>query len=256
MSTSPTKLFSIKNKVIIVTGGAGFLGKKYVRALASAGAKVVVWDRIGKNSVDITDESAVQNATADIIKKHGRIDVLINNAAMNPAVGSGASKAQFAPYEEYPIKLWENELQVNLTGMMICTKAVAPTMMRQKSGSIINVASELSVIAHNQSLYKDSKNRKFKSIAYTTTKAAALGFTIQWAARLGSYSVRVNTFSPTGIEKKDQPSEFVARYGATTMLGRMAKPKDCLGPIIFLCSDASSYLTGANLVVDGGRTAW
>jgi len=252
-------LFLVKDKVIILTGGGGFLGSQYARALTEGGAQVIRWDMCeasGVTVVDITDEQAVQEAVADVVEQYGHIDVLINNAAMNPPAGSEEAKKYSLPYEEYSIELWKKELEVNLTGMMICTKAIAPHMMKQRSGSIINVSSDVSVIAHDHRLYADSENRRFKSIAYTTSKSAVLGFTRQWAARLGSYNVRVNTFSPVGMQMSGIAEDFVQRYGDTTMFGRMAQENEYNGAIIFLCSDASAFMTGANLLIDGGRSAW
>lgn len=253
------ELFSLKGKVIIITGGGGFLGTQYARALSSAGAELIRWDvkaSRGVDVVDITNEKEVQSAVRAILKKHGHIDALINNAAMNPAAGSEDAKRYSRPYEEYPIDLWEKELKTNLTGMMICTKAVTPGMIKKKNGAIINIASELSVIAHDHRVYADSTNKRFKSIAYTTTKSAILGFTRQWAARLGRYNVRVNSFSPVGMQMQGIPKDFIKRYGDTTMMGRMAKEDEYAGAIIFLCSDASLFMTGHNLIIDGGRSAW
>lgn len=275
MAHNQDDLFSVKDKVIIITGGAGFLGLHYAEALGNAGAQVIIFDaknpasleesiaplkksgvRIRAESIDITNEPDVQHAVQKIVKEFGHIDALINNAAMAAALGGPEITAQFFPYEEYPIELWEKELKINLTGTMICTKAVAPIMMKQKSGSIINGASEVSVIAHDHRIYNDPENKKFKSIAYVTAKTALTGFTRQWAARLGAYNVRVNTFSPTGVETPAHPKEFVTRYGETTMFGRMAQANEYNGAILFLCSDASAFMTGHNLVVDGGKSAW
>lgn len=266
MKTNESRnLFDLSGKVIILTGGAGFLGTHYARALADAGAEVVLWDSRDDfpaaevsfpQKVDITDERQVGDAVGEVLRRWGRIDGLINNAAMNPVIDSEEAKKQFVPYEEYPLDLWERELKVNLTGTMICTKAIAPKMMAQKSGSIINVASEVSVIAHDHRIYNDPENRKFKSIAYTTTKTAVLGFTRQWAARLGRHNVRVNAFSLGGVQTEKMSPDFVHRFGDTNMFGRMARPGEYNGVMIFLCSDASSFMTGANLTADGGKTAW
>ena len=250
-------LFSLKDKVIIITGGTGLLGRQYVTALTEAGAQVIVWDKSGTaEPVDITDEASVLQAVAKIAEKFGRIDALVNNAAMNLAVDDPAAKQAQVPYEEYPIDLWEKELKVNLTGTMICIKAVAPVMMKQCSGSIINIASELSVIAHDRRVYNDQTGRRFKSVAYPTTKAGILGLTRQWATRLGEYNVRINAFSPSGVDSGTMPADFVERYSATTMFGRMAGLEEYNGAIIFLCSDASAFMTGQNLIIDGGRSAW
>lgn len=258
-------LFDLTGRVIVLTGGAGLLGPHYASALTQAGAQVVLWDRRDdfvatgaalNQRVDITDETQVKKAVSKIYDQFGRIDGLINNAAMNPAIGSEEAKKQFVPYEEYPIDLWEEELKVNLTGMMICTKTIAPIMMSQRSGSIINVASDVSIMAHDHRVYNDPENRRFKSIAYTTTKSGVLGFTRQWAARLGRHDIRVNSFSLGGVQTEKMPADFVRRFSDLNMLGRMADADEYNGVIIFLCSDASKFMTGFNLVMDGGRTAW
>jgi len=273
MINNPQDIFSVKGKVIIITGGAGYLGMQYAEILGKAGAKVIVWDNKDKEAmkkceadlkkkkvsatimaVDITNEDLVQKAVKEVIKKLKTVDVLINNAAMNPAVGSEEAKKQFVPYEEYPIELWRKELEVNLTGMMICTKAVAPTMIRNRKGLIINVASEVSNIAHDHRVY--NQKNKYKSPAYVTTKTGVVGFSRQWAARLGEYGIRVNAFSPGGVYKEGMPKDFVKLFGNTNMFGRMAKSFEYAGPILFLCSNASSFMTGANLTVDGGKSAW
>lgn len=252
--------FDIKDRVIILTGGAGFLGQQYIDALHSAGARVIVWDNRKRQSnkahfdlVDITNESAVQSATDGVVKEFGRIDVLINNAGMNPAVGSPEAEQQFTPYEKYSVDLWRKELEVNLTGMFICIKAVAPVMMKQRSGSIVNVASELSVVAYDHRIYAPGRR---KSPAYITTKSGVVGITRSWASHLGEYGVRVNAVSWGGMQTKNHPEEFVKKYSHLNMLGRMAQVGEYNGVIIFLCSDASSFMTGHNLVVDGGKTAW
>lgn len=273
MIKNPYGIFSVKNKIIIITGGAGYLGMQYAEILGKAGARVVVWDNKDKEAmkkcdvdlkkkkvsamvmtVDITNEGLVQKAVKVIIKKFKTIDVLINNAAMNPAVGSEESKKLFVPYEEYPIELWRKELEVNLTGMMICAKHIATIMIKNKRGSIINIASEVSNIAHDHRVY--NQKNKYKSPAYVTTKTGVIGFSRQWAARLGEYGIRVNAFSPGGVYKDGMPEDFVKLFGNTNMFGRMAKPFEYAGPILFLSSDASSFMTGTNLTVDGGKSAW
>jgi NAD(P)-dependent dehydrogenase (short-subunit alcohol dehydrogenase family) len=252
-------LFSLKNKVIILTGGAGYLGQHYARGLKAVGAKVLLWDKRGGQgimAVDITNEAEVNQAVQLVVKKYRRIDVLINNAAMNPGVEGTSSQDQFVPYEDYPLDLWERELKVNLTGTMLVTKAVAKIMMKQKSGSIINIGSDAAVVAHDHRVYNDPQNRKYKSIAYSTTKTGLVGFTRQWAPRLAQFNVRINTFSPTGTSAPNQPIDFIARYSAGNMFGRMPDPAEYFGPLIFLCSEASSFMTGQNLIVDGGKTVW
>lgn len=240
-------MFDVKDRVIVITGGSGFLGTQFATSLTDAGAEVVIWDK--KDGVDITDEAAVEQA----VKKLKRIDVLVNNAGMNPAVGSPEAEQQFTPYENYSMDLWRKELEVNLTGMFICIKAVAPIMMKQKGGSIINIASELSVIAYDHRIYTPGRR---KSPAYITTKSGVVGMTRAWAAHLGEYGVRVNCVSWGGMQTKNHSADFVKKYAALNMLGRMAQEGEYNGVIQFLCSDASSFMTGHNLVVDGGKSAW
>ncbi len=262
-------IFDIRGKVIIITGGAGNLGSGYAQFLKEQGGYVVVWDNCKLDllksmvtkglcnvaeRVDIVSEEEVKKAVGRVMKVKKRIDVLINNAAVNPAVDGVKLSQLFAPYEDYPMDIWEKELKVNLTGMMMCTKYVARAMIKQGQGSIINVSSDVSSIAHDHRVY-DQVN-KFKSIAYTTTKTAVLGFTRQWAARMGMHNVRVNSFSLGGVKTANVPDDFAKRFGDMNMLARMARPNEYNGAIQFLCSDASSFMTGANLIVDGGKSSW
>lgn len=250
-------LFDIEDKVIIVTGAGGYLGRGYCKALAEAGATVVGWDNRpgeGVELVDITDEAQVKQAVVGVVKKYGRIDGLVNNAAMNPWPGDPDADKQFVPYEEYPIDLFRKEMDINLTGMMITTKHVAPVMIKQKSGSIVNVASEAGVAAHDHRVYQNPG--RYKSPAYTASKTAVIGLTRQWAARLGECGVRVNSLSPGGVYNPAMPKDFMERFGAMNMLGRMAQPGEYEATVQYLLSGASSFMTGANVVVDGGKTAW
>lgn len=272
MLNDPFVKFRLDDRVLILTGGAGFLGQQYIQIFADAGAHVVVWDKNPKDeflrsslvkektaavmTVDITDEAQVQEAVAAIIKNFGNIDVLINNAAMNPAVGTDESKQQCVAYEDYPIELWEKEFKVNVTGSMICIKAVATHMMMNHKGVVVNIASGVAVDAYDNRVYRRvGWHDRYKSIAYTASKTAVLGLTRQWAERLGPYGIRVNSFSPGGVQTPQQSLEFVESYSGGTLLRRMAQIGE-YGPILlFLCSDASSYMTGHNLVADGGKSA-
>ncbi len=250
-------LFDIQNKVVILTGAGGYLGRGYAKSLAEAGAKVVGWDQRegeGVEKVDITNEDEVKEAVARIVEKHGHIDGLINNAAMNPWPGDPDADKQFVPYEEYPIALFRRELDINLTGMMITMKHVAPVMMKQGGGSIVNVASEAGVAAHDHRVYQTPG--RYKSPAYTASKTAVIGLTRQWAARLGEHGIRVNALSPGGVYNPAMPDDFMKRFGAMNMLGRMAQPGEYEATMQYLLSDASSFMTAANIVIDGGKTAW
>ena len=255
-SQSIHERFSLEGKVCIITGAEGFLGKHYVEAIKEAGGIPVSLDTVGEPDfkVDITSEEAVQEVKEKILATYGRIDVLINNAAMNPAVGDKNSDKLFAPVDDYPLELWAKELQVNLTGMFICCKAVIPLMKKQGKGVIVNVASEVSEIAHDHRVYNTPG--KYKSPAYVTSKTGVVGLTRALAAQLGQYNIRVNAFSPGGVENPKMPRDFVERFGNANMLSRMAQPDEYNAAILFLCSDASSFMTGHNLVADGGKSAW
>lgn len=260
--------FSIEKKIIIVTGAAGNLGSGYARFLSEAGALVYAWDKDEEKlkkafteneslkvaAVNIVDEEGVNSAVASILGAHNRIDGLINNAALNPAVGADDGTDLFAPYESYSIDLFRREIDVNITGMMITMKAIAPTMINQRSGSIVNVASEVAVIAHDHRVYQ--KEGKYKSPAYSASKTAVVGLTRQWAARLGEHNVRVNSISIGGVQSPGVPADFAKRFGEMNMLMRMAQPGEYNATMQYLLSDASSFMTGSNLIIDGGKTAW
>jgi NAD(P)-dependent dehydrogenase (short-subunit alcohol dehydrogenase family) len=245
-------LFSVKGKVIILTGGSGFLGSQFHRHLTSGKAKVVVFDNQADDPVDITNPSDVKKAVDKTFKKYKQIDGMVNVAAINATPGSETFKNFWKPYEKYPLELWKKEIDVNLTAAHIVTQAVAPVMMKQKSGSIVFLTSDLALIAPNNSIYQEGD---FKDIAYVTSKTGLLGLTRSWASYLGKYNVRVNAAVPGGMYN-GQAADFVKKNNALNMLGRMAKQDEYNGAIQFLLSDASSYMTGASLIVDGGRTAW
>lgn len=252
-------VFSVRGKVVIITGGGGLLGREWARALTRAGARVVIFDTAPQKKtnaysvvVDITDQKDVRRAVGNVIKKYGRIDVLINGACLNPAPDSSDSTRQWNAYEFYPIDLWKKEFDVGLTGALIATQAVALQMKKQKSGSIINISSIYGLIAPDNRIYDTGK---YKSIAYAALKAGLLNFTRAWAGHLGPYNIRVNTVSFGGVFA-NQNKNFVKKYGERTMLGRMIQKKETVGPIFFLASDASSSMTGANLIIDGGWSAW
>ena len=260
---TPEEIFSVKDKVVIITGGAGMLGKEYASVLSAAGARVVLFDKLDNPGltekplvrymkVDITERAAVLAAVINVEKEYGRIDALINNAAMNPVPDSPESKSQFVPYEEYPQELWQKEIAVGLNGMLFLTQAVVPIMKRQGSGSIIKISSTYGNVGPDNRIYGSGK---YKSIGYATTKGAVLNFTRAWASYLRGTGIRVNALTPGGVFA-GQSTEFVKAYEEKTILGRMADKTDYNGAILFLASDASRYMTGANLVVDGGWTAW
>ncbi len=184
------------------------------------------------------------------------MDVLVNNAAINDKVESRESTDPI-PFEEFPLHQWKSAIDVNLTGTFLCCQIFGAEMAKHRRGSIINVASTYGIVGPDQRIYRDNQGqqRLFKSPAYSATKAAIIGLTKYLAAYWGPTGLRVNALSPGGV-KTTQDSQFITNYSERTPLGRMANPEDFRGAIVYLASDSSSYLTGTNLVVDGGWTAW
>ncbi len=266
------KIFSLENKTAIVTGALGLIGKEHCKALSEAGANVVVADidevkcsEFAKTlspqsfgaSLDVTKPETIKNLRDKILKKFGHINILVNNAAINDMFENPKAASEQSKFENYPLELWQKSVDVNLTGVFLCSQILGSEMAKQKSGSIINIASTYGIAAPDQALYikQDGTQSFFKPPAYSATKGAVIMFTKYLAAYWGKDGVRVNTLTPGGVEN-NQDEFFIEKYSAKTPLGRMANPYDYKGALIFLASDASSYMTGANLVVDGGWTCW
>jgi NAD(P)-dependent dehydrogenase (short-subunit alcohol dehydrogenase family) len=279
MTMSRPSAFDLEGKVAIVTGAVGLLGKHHVRALRAAGAHVALADvaegpvaafarelaaeqdggpgELVPIAVDITSKASLAAMRDELLAKFGRIDALVNNAAINDKFESPEAGAELSKFENYPIELWQRSLDVNVTGMFLACQAIAPVMANAKRGSIVNVASTYGMVGPDQSIYvkPDGTRSFYKSPSYPTTKGAVLNFTRFLAAYYGGQNVRVNSLSPGGVEA-GQDAYFIANYSKKTPLARMAAPHEMGGAVVFLASDASSYMTGANLVVDGGWTAW
>ncbi|MFM8850441.1 MAG: SDR family oxidoreductase [Cytophagales bacterium] len=264
------ELFSLKGKTAIVTGACGLLGKHHCYALAEAGAKVIAADvdevaskkvaqELGEGhmgvGLDVSSDLSVIEAKESILKRYGRIDVLVNNAAINDMFENPSAALELSKFENYPISLWKKSLDVNVTGVFLCSQIFGTMMAEAKQGSIINIASTYGVTAPDQKLYQNEKGEQtfYKSASYPTTKGAVISFTRFLAAYWGDKGVRVNALSPGGVENGQQEF-FKSNYAGRTPLGRMAQPTDYKGAIVFLASDASNYMTGGNLVVDGGWT--
>ncbi len=264
-------LFSLKNKTAIVTGACGLIGKEHCRALNEAGANVVVLDVNEADAVsfaaalgdqhlgigaNVTNADSLKQARDKIITRYGTIDVLVNNAAINDMFESPAMAAEQSMFENYPLEMWQKSLDVNVTGVFLCSQVFGSVMAKQQRGSIINIASTYGIVGPDQSIYRNETGEQtfYKSPSYPATKGAVVNFTRFLAAYWGHKGVRVNTLSPGGVENK-QDDFFVGNYSKKTALGRMAVPGDYKGAIVFLSSEASAYMTGANLIVDGGWTA-
>ncbi len=263
-------MFNLSGKVALVTGALGLIGKEHCKALAQAGATVIVADlsiaecvdfasTLGNHSegiaLEITVESEVEKCADWVEKEFGRLDILVNNAAINDHFQTSSDLLSLSSFENYPVDMFQKSWEVNVKGLFLCSQKFGKIMLKNKQGSIINIASTYGVVGPDQSLYKDENGQQlfFKTPAYPTTKGAVINFTRYLAAYWGEQGIRVNTLSPGGVEN-GQTDFFMQQYSAKTLLKRMAKPDDYAGALVFLASDASSYMTGANLVVDGGFT--
>jgi NAD(P)-dependent dehydrogenase (short-subunit alcohol dehydrogenase family) len=260
------KLFKLQGKVAIVTGAAGQLGGLYVRTLLAAGLKVVALDidlnnprgqlkkikgsRLLKLSADVTHKLSLQRALRAVLDRFGCIDILINNAALDvpPHRTSG-------PFEIFDEKLWDQTMAVNLKGVFLCCQVFGAAMARAQKGSIINISSIYGILSPDQRIYQYRKPAFFKPIDYSVSKAGILNLTRYLATYWSGKGVRVNTLTLAGVANA-QDSRFLKNYTAKIPLGRMAESGDYRGAILFLASEASSYMTGANLVIDGGYSCW
>ena len=269
--------FDLSGRVAVVTGGVGLLGAEFCRTLAEAGAAVVVVDLNDSASqalaesltssgyralalpADITRPDSVKAAVEKTLSTFGQIDILVNSAALDPKFDPEAVDRGITPgaFEDYPLDLWNSALNVNLTGMFLMTQAcVRPMLQQGKKGSIINICSTYGLNGPDQRIYvKDGQRVAFKPVYYTVTKAGVMGFTRYLAAYYAQTEIRVNALTPGGVFNNHE-DYFVKNYSAKTILGRMARKDEMNGALLFLASDASSYMTGNNVVVDGGWTAW
>ncbi len=267
--------FNLENRVAIITGGAGLLGAHYGQALAEFGAHVVIADIEGAAAIeiarqvseesgveafayaaDVSDPNSVRDMVAATLQKFDRIDILVNNAALDPKFDPDHIGEHTNRFEDFPFDMWQRALDVNLTGMYLCAQAVCAPMLEANRGLIVNVSSTYGIVGPDQRLYeREGEPVQYKPVTYTVTKAAVLGLTKYLAAYFRNTGIRVNTLTPGGVFA-GHDEEFVRRYSDKTILGRMADPDEMSGALLFLVSDASSYMTGANLVVDGGWTAW
>ncbi|CAB4660418.1 unannotated protein [freshwater metagenome] len=268
--------FSLANKVVVVTGAAGLLGKNHVKAIADAGGVPVLIDidrsrlqlvveefKKTHNTeymhfvVDITDENQVKNCCENVVKKLVRIDGLVNNAANNPKIESNGVNEQ-SRLENFSIESWREDISVGLTGAFLCTKYFGAAIAKQ-GGSIVNISSDLGLIAPDQRLYEkiglSPDNQPVKPVTYSVVKTGLIGLSRYTATYWAKQGVRCNSLCPGGVENSQDPS-FVAKLTSLIPLGRMAKQNEYHGSLVFLLSDASSYITGTELIADGGRTAW
>jgi len=257
-------LFDLSGRVAVVTGGMGQLGRVYAAGLAERGMRVASFDiaaghapdGVQAHDVDITDRAAIEQAMREIEGEWGVPHLLINNAGLDSP--PDAPVEEVGPFEDYPEAAFDAVMDVNVKGTLLCCQVIGGAMARESRGSIINVASVYGLLSPVQDIYAFRRERGetfVKPVAYSVSKSAILNLTRYLATYWAKDGVRVNTLTLAGVWN-DQPQEFLDAYGARVPLGRMAEANEALGAVVFLASDASSYVTGANLVVDGGWSAW
>lgn len=275
--TAMQQLFDLSGRVAIITGGAGLLGYQHAAAVAGLGAIPVLIDvseaalesararlleetgvKADTHVADITQLPGLQAICAQLVATYGRIDILINNAARNPKVESADGK-NFSRLENFPWEQWQQDLDVGLGGAFNCAKVFGKQMADQGGGVIINIASDLGVIAPDQRLYRvdgvEEDQQPVKPVTYSVVKHGLIGLTKYLATYWCEQGVRCNAVSPGGVYA-GQNDVFVSKLTQLIPLGRMAREDEYRGAIAFLCSDASTYMNGCNLVMDGGRSVW
>lgn len=271
-------MFRLDGKIIIVTGGIGLLGKRYSEAIAAFGGTPIILDLLENeikdfteelnnaynvNStgyvVDITDENEIKKNVVEVIKTYGRIDGLINNAANNPKIEDTAGD-NFSRLENFSLDNWNTDIDVGLKGSFLCSKYYGHEISKNpEGGSIINISSDLGLIAPDQTLYFEDglpeEKQKVKPITYSIVKTGIIGLTRYLATYWATENVRCNAICPGGVEN-NQPIDFLEKVSKKIPMGRLAKIDEYQGTIVWMLSDSSSYLNGAIIPIDGGRTAW
>lgn len=269
--------FDLTGRVVIITGGAGLLGRKHAEAVLDMGGIPVLLDiqepRVdavaGELSaqyecpvvgiaVDITHEESIRQAAARILERYNRIDALVNNAANNPKM-ENTGETNWSRLENFPLELWDADIRVGLTGAFLCSKVFGEHMAAQGQGVILNIASDLAIIGPDQRIYRqpnlEDAQQPVKPVTYSVVKAGLIGLTRYLATYWADKGVRVNALSPGGVYAR-QDEAFVQRLSNLIPMGRMAHEDEYKAAVVFLISDASSYMTGANVMMEGGRTAW
>ncbi len=272
--------FSIKDKICIVTGGGGLIGMKHTEAiLEGEGIPVLLdivqngMDRVKQTAlseygndriietftVDITDRTSLENVREILLKKYGHIDVLINNAANNPKVEDASKNLGPIRFHNFPVDMWNQDIAVGLTGAMLCAQVFGEIMEKQKSGVILNISSDYGLIAPDQRIYRKEglpdDQQMVKPVSYSVVKHGIIGLTKYLAVYWADKGIRVNTLCPASLEN-GQNEEFIHKISNLIPMGRMSRPDEYVCTVLYMISDASTYMTGATVVLDGGRTSW
>lgn len=278
MSKELNNLFRLNDKIIVITGAVGLLGQKHAEVVAAYGGIPVLLDLSEKlvndfanklnekysvgavgYSVDITDELQVQKNSDLIFEKFGKIDGLVNNAANNPKIENKDDK-NFSRFENFPLEVWNQDIAVGLTGSYLCAKHYGSKIaLNPAGGSIVNISSDLGIIAPDQRLYAKEglaeELQPVKPVTYSIVKTGLIGLTKYLSTYWIDKNVRCNALCPGGVEN-GQPDDFLDAVSSRIPMKRLAQADEYQGALLWMLSDASSYLNGQNIVVDGGRTAW
>ena len=278
MSIELNNIFSLEGKVIVITGASGLLGRKHAEAVAAYGGHPVLLDlsadavvsmaddlnkQFGVNAsgyqVDITDEARIEENVQQLLDKYGRFDGLVNNAANNPKV-EGSSEKNFSRLENFPVDIWNQDVAVGLTGAFLCAKHYGYEIAKNKDGgSIVNISSDLGLMAPDQRLYAQEglpeEQQPVKPVTYSVVKTGMIGLTRYLATYWAEKNVRCNAMCPGGVEN-GQPDGFLTEVSSRIPMNRLAQVGEYQGTLLWMLSDASSYLNGAIIPVEGGRTAW
>ncbi len=272
--------FRIDDRVVVITGGAGLLGRQHAEAVIEGGGVAVMFDisqpaidsaiskmkeKYGEDVkveglvVDITSEQSIREAVDVLMMKYGHIDVLINNAANNPKVEGNAKNMGAIQFENFPLDMWMNDIAVGLTGSFLCAKVMGAVMAKQMSGVILNISSDLGVIAPDQRIYRKEglkdNEQSVKPVTYSVIKHGLIGLTKYLATYYAEKGVRSVALCPSGVFN-GQNDEFLGKLTNLIPMGRMANVDEYKSTVLYLISDASSYMTGSTMIVDGGRTCW
>ena len=278
MHSNINNLFSLSGKAVVITGAVGLMGVKHAEAVAAYGGTPVLLDlsqtsvdilaeKLNRQyktnaigfSIDITNESKVESVSNEVFKRFGKIDGLVNNAANNPKV-EATSENNFSRLENFPLNIWEQDIAVGLTGSYLCTKYFGFQISQNKDGgSIVNISSDLGVMAPDQRLYEEEEvadsQQNVKPVTYSVVKSGVIGLTRYIATYWADKNVRCNAMCPGGVEN-GQPESFLNKVHSRIPMNRLAQPNEYQGTLVWMLSDASSYLNGAIISVDGGRTTW
>lgn len=271
--------YKITDKVVVITGGAGLIGRKHAEAVLEGEGIAVLLDlfedslqrakealldcypdaKIETFVTDITDKACLEKVRDALLEKYGHIDGLINNAANNPKMEGGSKNMGAIQFHNLPLSMWQEDMNVGLTGAFLCCQVFGYEMEKQQSGVIINISSDYGIISPNQNIYRregvEEKDQTIKPVSYSVVKHGIMGLTKYLATYWGKKGIRVNTLCPASLENGQDP-DFIQKLSELVPMGRMSRPDEYPATVLYMLSQASSYMNGATVVLDGGRTIW